>query len=120
MTGRIDLVRRLDTRDVSIVDLKSKERAQAEEITEAQLHIYALGYQELTGRRADFVEIYELDERRRKPRPVDDDFVDETRDKVVEAATALRDGTMPPRPESKKCATCDHRRMCTAGAAATA
>lgn len=120
VTGRIDLVRRLDTGDVSIVDLKSKERAQAEEITEAQLHIYALGYQELTGRRADFVEIYDLDERRRKPRPVDDDFVSETRDKVVEAATALRDGTMPPKPESRKCATCDHRRMCTAGAAATA
>ena len=115
VTGRIDLVRRLDTGDVSIVDLKSKERAQAEDITEAQLHIYALGYQELTGRRADFVEIYDLEERRRKPRPVDDDFVGETRAKVVEAATALRDGTMAPKPEPRKCASCDHRRMCTAG-----
>ena len=38
-----------------------------------QLHIYALGYQELTGRRPDYVEIYELDERKRKPRSVDDD-----------------------------------------------
>jgi len=119
VTGRIDLIRRLDTGDVSIVDLKSKARVQAEDVTEAQLHIYALGYEELTGRRADFVEIYDLEERRRKPRPVDEEFIAETKGRVVEAATALRSGTMPPRPESIKCGACDHRRMCSAGAAAT-
>ena len=41
--GRIDLVRRLDTQEISIVDLKSSDRAQQEDVTEAQLHIYALG-----------------------------------------------------------------------------
>ena len=59
-----------------IVDLKSTDRAQPEDVTETQLHIYALGYQELTGRNADFVEIYNLDERKRKPRSVDEDFID--------------------------------------------
>lgn len=118
VTGRIDLVRRIDTGDVTIVDLKSKERVQAEEVTEAQLHIYALGYEELTGRRADFVEIYNLEERNRKPRPVDDEFITDTKAKVREAASALRAGTMPPRPEAKKCGACDYRRMCTAGALA--
>ena len=47
--GRIDLVRRIDTRVTTIVDLKSTNRAQAEDVTETQLHIYALGYLELTG-----------------------------------------------------------------------
>ena len=61
VVGRIDLVRRKDTNETTIVDLKSNDRAQAEEVTEHQLHIYALGYEELTGKRADFVEIYELD-----------------------------------------------------------
>jgi DNA helicase-2/ATP-dependent DNA helicase PcrA len=117
VTGRIDLVRRVDTGDVSIVDRKSKARVQAEDVTEAQLHVYALGYAELTGRRADFVEIYDLEERRRKPRPVDEEFIAETKGRVIEAATALRTGTMPPRPEPKKCGACDHRRMCSAGAA---
>ena len=60
VVGRIDLVRRIDTDEVSIVDLKSSDRAQAEDVTETQLHVYALGYQELTGRAADYVEIYEL------------------------------------------------------------
>ena len=48
VVGRIDLVRRIDTGEVSIVDLKSSDRAQAEDMTETQLHVYALGYQELT------------------------------------------------------------------------
>ena len=41
--GRIDLITELDTGETSIVDFKSTERAQAEEITRDQLHIYAVG-----------------------------------------------------------------------------
>src|SRR5207245_1967930 len=75
VVGRIDLVRRIDTDETTIVDLKSSDRAQPEEVTETQLHVYALGYEELTGRRADYVEIYELDQGKRKARSVDDDFI---------------------------------------------
>src|SRR5262249_58485532 len=82
VVGRIDLVRRKDTNETTIVDLKSNERSQEEDVTEHQLHIYALGYNELTGKRADFVEIYELDERKRKPRSVDNDFIDEHKEQV--------------------------------------
>ena len=111
-------MRRIDTGETTIVDLKSTDRAQPEEVTEAQLHVYALGYQDLTGRRPDYVEIYELDERRRKPRSVDDDFIADVKTKVREAADALRTGTLLPVPEPKKCDTCDYRGMCTAGRAA--
>jgi DNA helicase-2/ATP-dependent DNA helicase PcrA len=116
--GRIDLVRRIDTGETTIVDLKSSDRTQPEEVTEAQLHIYALGYQDLTGRRPDYVEIYELDERRRKPRSVDDDFIADVKTKVREAAGALRAGTLPASPSLKKCRSCDYRGMCSAGRAA--
>jgi DNA helicase-2/ATP-dependent DNA helicase PcrA len=61
--GRIDLITRLDTGETSIVDFKSTERAQAEDITRDQLHVYAVGYQELTGRRADVLEVLNLDEK---------------------------------------------------------
>ncbi len=113
--GRIDLVRRIDTGETTIVDLKSSDRAQPEEVTETQLHIYALGYEELTGRRADYVEIYELDERKRKPRSVDDDFIDDVKINVRNAAEALREGNMPTAAAARKCRTCDYRGMCTAG-----
>ena len=117
VVGRIDLVRRIDTDEVSIVDLKSSDRAQAEDVTETQLHVYALGYQELTGRAADYVEIYELDERKRKPRSVDDEFISEVRSDVHDAANALRTSTLRPAPAPRKCASCDYRGMCTAGRA---
>jgi DNA helicase-2/ATP-dependent DNA helicase PcrA len=118
IVGRIDLVRRIDTGETTIVDLKSSERAQAEDVTEAQLHVYALGYQDLTGRRPDYVETYELDERKRKPRSVDDEFITEVKTKVRDAADALRTGTLPAAPSPKKCGACDYRGMCTAGRAA--
>jgi DNA helicase-2/ATP-dependent DNA helicase PcrA len=114
VAGRIDLVRRLDTGEVTIVDLKSTERAQAEAVTETQLHIYALGYQELTGRPADYVEIYELDEQRQKRRSVDEEFIADVRRDVKAAAQALRDNQLPPKPHKKTCVQCDFRKLCSA------
>lgn len=115
--GRIDLVRRVDTGETTIVDLKSTDRAQSEDVIEAQLHVYALGYQDLTGRRPDYVEVYELDERRRKPRCVDDDFIADVRIRTRAAADALRTGRLPAVPKAKKCTACDYCGMCIAGRA---
>jgi DNA helicase II / ATP-dependent DNA helicase PcrA len=115
VVGRIDLARRIDTGETTIVDLKSSDRAQAEEVTETQLHVYALGYQDLTGRRPDYVETYELDERKRKPRSVDDDFIADVKTKIRDAAGALRSGALPTAPAPKKCTTCDYCGMCAAG-----
>ncbi len=114
VAGRIDLVRRLDTGEVTIVDLKSNDRAQAEAVTETQLHIYALGYQELTGRRADYVEIYELDDQRQKRRSVDDDFIGDVKRDVRAAAAALRQNLLPPKPHNKTCGQCDYCNLCSA------
>ncbi len=115
VNGRIDLVRRLDTGETTIVDLKSSDRAQPEEVTETQLHVYALGYEELTGRRSDYVEVYELEERKRRPRSVDAEFIEDVKTQVRGAADALRRGDLPARPAAKKCGACDYRGMCTPG-----
>jgi DNA helicase-2/ATP-dependent DNA helicase PcrA len=114
VAGRIDLVRRIDTGEITIVDLKSNDRAQAEAVTETQLHVYALGYQELTGRRADYVEIYELDDQKQKRRSVDDDFIDDVKRDVRAAAASLRSNDLPPKPNSRTCDQCDYRRLCSA------
>lgn len=115
VNGRIDLVRRLDTNETTIVDLKSKDRTQPEEVTEAQLHVYALGYRELTGRDADYVEIYELDQGKRKPRSVDEAFIHDVRDKIHEAARALRASDLPATPAPTKCKACDYCKLCSVG-----
>ena len=75
----------------------------------------ALGYQELTGKNADLVEIYELDDRKRNPRAVDDDFIRDVKKKIKNAASALRTGTLTADPHPKKCGACDYRAICTAG-----
>jgi DNA helicase-2/ATP-dependent DNA helicase PcrA len=118
--GRIDLVRRKDTNETTIVDLKSNDRAQPEEVTEHQLHIYALGYEELTGKPADFVEIYELDERKRKARTVDGEFIADVKQKVADAAQALRQNHLPAVATHQKCIGCDYRGMCSPGGQACA
>ena len=115
VTGRIDLVRRIDTGETTIVDLKTSDQAQAEEVTEAQLHTYALGYQELTGRSADYVATYILDKGKRVPRAVDAEFIAEVEDKVGEAAATVSSGQFLPKPSQSKCAKCDFLGMCSAG-----
>jgi len=114
IAGRIDLVRKLDTGEVTIVDLKSTDRAQAESVTETQLHIYALGYQELTGRPADYVEIYELDELKQKRRSVDNEFIADVKRDVLTAATDLRGNQLSAKPAAAKCTKCDYCRLCSA------
>ena len=118
VAGRIDLVRRTDTDEVTIVDLKSNERAQTNEATEAQLHIYALGYQTLTGRNADYVEIYELDKQNRKVRSVQEEFLEEVQRNVRRAANALRKNALEPAPRKKTCQACDYCNLCTSAISA--
>jgi DNA helicase-2/ATP-dependent DNA helicase PcrA len=61
VNGRIDLVKRLETNETSIVDFKSTEDSQQTSVTKDQLSIYALGYRELTGQSADTIQILNLD-----------------------------------------------------------
>jgi DNA helicase-2/ATP-dependent DNA helicase PcrA len=113
VAGRIDLVKRVDTGEVTIIDLKSSDRAQSEQVTESQLHIYALGYKELTGRNADYVQIYELDEQKQKTRSVDDSLLADVKRDVRRAATAMRSNKLVPTPAKKTCGSCDYCRMCS-------
>ena len=94
--GRIDLITELDTGETSIVDFKSTERAQPEDITRDQLHIYAVGYQELTGQRADVLEVLNLDDKGKTTRElVNDSLLSEAKDKIAAAGEDLRANRLP-------------------------
>ena len=117
LKGRIDLVRRTDKDQTTIVDLKSNERSHQEDVTETQLHTYALGYKMLTGRNPDFVETYELKERAPKSRVVNEKFIDDIRKKTKKAASALRKMRLEPAPAAEKCGECDFSSLCSASLA---
>ncbi len=89
--GRIDLIRRLETDEVAIVDFKSTDRAQAEAVTRDQLHVYALGYQELTGTSADLIEVLNLDADAKDTREtITGALLEGIRDRIVPIADDIR------------------------------
>ena len=113
VSGRIDLIRKTDTHEIVIVDFKSDERAQAEEISQKQLHIYAVGYEQLSGRRADLIEIHNLDKGGAKREVVDEALMASTMANVVEAGRKLRENQMPRLGGwCEKCVTCDMVSVC--------
>lgn len=112
--GRIDLIRRLDTDELAIVDFKSTARAQDEDVTRDQLHVYAVGYQELTGERADLIEVLNLDEEGKTVREeVEDPLLVGVRARIKIAGESLRDNELP-RLElwSEQCGKCDLAELC--------
>lgn len=114
--GRIDLIRRTDTNEVIIIDFKSTERSQEEDVTRQQLHIYALGYQQLTGSRADLVEIYNLDEGAGATirELVDDAMLQKTETAIVAAGCEIKDNSLC---RVGQCAGCDFTGICRSDAA---
>jgi len=95
VNGRIDLIKRLDTGEVAIVDFKSSDRAQAEDVTRAQLHTYAMGYRQLTGNDADLVEVLNLDKEGKSVREVvDTATLAATEMDIGKAGKAIRDNRL--------------------------
>lgn len=113
VNGRIDLIRRTDTNEIMIVDFKSDERAQAEDITQRQLHVYAVGYEQLTGIRADLIEIHNLDRGGATREVINDALSTETMDIVTQAGRDLRANQLA-RLEAwcENCFACDLSSIC--------
>ena len=112
--GRIDLVRRTDTGETSVVDFKSTEHAQADEVTRVQLHLYALGYQERFGKLADLIEIHNLDQGGSLREMVDDQMMVDTLELVREAGDRLRTNRFERLKTyaEKTCGSCDVCGIC--------
>ena len=112
--GRIDLIRRLDTDELAIVDFKSTARAQDENVTRDQLHVYAVGYEELTGERADIIEVLNLDEEGKTIREeVEEPLLTGVRAQIKSAGDALRRNDLPRLPVwGEQCAKCDLAELC--------
>ncbi len=112
--GRIDLIRKLDTDELAIVDFKSTDRAQDEEVTRDQLHVYAVGYEELTGEDADLIEVLNLDEEGKSTREeVEESLLTNVRNRIREAGDALRTNNLPRLASwCSHCDRCDLAALC--------
>jgi DNA helicase-2/ATP-dependent DNA helicase PcrA len=107
--GRIDLVRKNDTDEIVIVDFKTQEDVQEEEISQDQLLLYALGYKYTTGKLADFIEIYNLDSGVEDRRAIQLDLLIDLEKRVIEAGRNVRKGIMG---FTSNCSKCDYKGIC--------
>ena len=112
--GRIDLVRRTDTGETSVVDFKSSERAQSDDVTRIQLHLYALGYRERFGKIADLIEVHNLDRGGSVREVVDDALMVQTVETVRNAGDRLRTNRFERLDvyHDTTCGVCDMRGFC--------
>jgi len=116
VNGRIDLIKRIDTGEVAIVDFKSTDRAQAEDVSREQLHVYAVGYRQLTGNDANLIEIHNLDKGGTIREEVDEALITETSGEILQAAKNLRENKLHRQPKNPAgCLQCDVRGICPAG-----
>lgn len=93
VNGRIDLVKRKNVDGVHktyIVDFKTANKEVRESINKEQLKIYALGYQELTGAKADYMEVYQLDSENRARESITDSMMEEVRTDIKDATANIR------------------------------
>lgn len=97
VNGQMDLIKKknLDgSEEKTIIDFKSTEDAQAYNATIDQLQLYALGYKELTGGDADFLEIYNLDQNDSNKNELNLSDLDGMRQKIINAANDIRDNQL--------------------------
>ena len=118
VNGRMDLIRKVDLNGrelTTIIDFKSRKESQDQDITIEQLSMYALGYKELTGKTADRLQIYNLDENNNSKHTqlIDNNGIDIIREKIIYSANEIRDNKLAKTCEVKTCQTCWHRQLCS-------
>ncbi len=113
VNGRIDLIKRTDTDEVVVVDFKSTKRAQDEDVTRMQLHVYALGYEQRFGGSPDLIEIHNLDRGGSVRELVDTTMIDSTVGAISDAGQKLRHNQLSRLTHwCGECAACDLAGIC--------
>lgn len=115
VNGRIDLVKKIssgDNEQIAIVDFKTANKEVVESINKEQLKIYALGYQELTGETADYMEVYQLDSEQSIKESVTETVIQEVRKEITDAAVNIRNSHLPRKCNKENCSKCHLNHLC--------
>jgi DNA helicase-2/ATP-dependent DNA helicase PcrA len=118
VNGRMDLIKKIDldgTEKTIIVDFKSQKEAQSKDITMEQLSMYALGYKELTGKIADRLQIFNLDEdgHSKTQQNIDNTKLKDISDKIVLSANAIRENKLDKTCKTSICSDCYYKKICS-------
>ncbi len=114
VSGRADVV--LDREGdadgtLAIVDYKTSATPELTARYEWQLRVYARAA-ELEGRAVGAAWLHDLSGDERSAVDIGEAALDAAVERARRALAAIRSGDCPPRPEARKCASCDYRRVC--------
>ncbi len=115
VNGRIDMVKEITVdgqKKTVIVDFKTANKRVLEEIRSEQLKIYALGYQKLTGKTADYMEIYHLDSENTARESVRENLTESVETEIRQAADSIRRNHLPKRCSKENCSKCRLSHLC--------
>lgn len=115
VNGRIDLVKKIVSdgkEQIAIVDFKTANKEVVESINKEQLKIYALGYQELTGETADYMEVYQLDSEKSMKEYVTENVIHDVRKEITDAAVNIRNNYLPRKCNKENCSKCHLNHLC--------
>lgn len=115
VNGRIDLVKQVaqdGLEKTAIIDFKTANKQVKEEINTQQLKIYALGYRELTGKTADYMEIYHLDSQNSASDTITPDVITAVTEDIKNAADHIRNNHLPRKCSKEKCSRCHLNYLC--------
>lgn len=115
VNGRIDLVKRREIsgeEKITIVDFKTADKDVTECLEAEQLRIYALGYQELTGKSADYLEILNLDKVESDRVRVTEGLTETVAQDIRNAAKDIRANKLDRKCSKEKCSTCYLNYLC--------
>lgn len=100
VNGRMDLIRKksLDEKEHTyIVDFKSQYKEDVHGVGLKQLMLYALGYKELTGETADFLQIYDFAKGKENNIKLVNDQLALAKNEIIMAADRIRSGDLEQR-----------------------
>ncbi|MFA0964547.1 ATP-dependent DNA helicase [Roseivirga sp. BDSF3-8] len=118
VSGRIDLIKTQSYEgepETTIMEFKSNDSVQSDTITIDQLNLYALGYKELVGKNADYIQIYDVEKNAPEHRsPIEERLLLDTENKIKKAAKKIRSQDLPKVQNAEICRVCFQNRLCKA------
>ncbi len=113
LTGR----ERVTITDYKSSDVRDPVKARQRARESLQLQIYAMGYEALTGRLPDFLQLHFLDSGLAGRVPVEPARLAKARAKIATAAAGMRARDYTPKPDRMTCGFCPYREICPSSAA---
>lgn len=115
INGRIDLVKKKDLAgqwQTAIIDFKSAEDAQTYDVSMEQLALYAVGYEALSGEKADLLELYNLDENAPHRRVIKQSDQQVIKDLIQKSADQIKGNQFCHTTDKQQCKKCFFMALC--------